>query len=206
MTAVTFRAEDHTYWIGGGLQRVPAVSEVVQLVTGQDYSAVPAFVLERAAERGRVLHAAIHRFEMTGIEPSLPLGYQGYFTSYRLWRDAQTDWTPEAFEEVVSGQVGESMIYGGTLDTRGVLNGQQAIVDYKSQSGKLTPPTRWKLAAYAYAAYGNDPSTRRLALHLRQDGKMAAEYDGEDWQEEWGNFETLLRAWWLRQRYGKVKS
>lgn len=201
MTEITFRAEDHTYWIGGGLQRVPAVSEVASLVTGDDYKSVPAFVLERAAERGRKLHTAIQRLEMTGLTGDVELAHQGYIRSYELWR-ADQEWVPESFEEVVCGQVGEC-IYGGTLDASGELNGQRCILDYKSQSGPLKAPILWKLAAYGYAKFGGSPPPRRLALHLRQDGKRAQEYDGEDWGEEWGNFEVLLKAWWLKQKYGK---
>lgn len=198
MYDLTYNADDHTYWLGGGLQQVPGVSEIIRDAgVGADYSQVPARVLEAAAQRGRAVHAAVEQLEATGIAPELPVPWRGYLDSWQRWRDA-VRWEADGFESLVYSPVYGG--YAGRCDLHGDVDGAPAVLDMKARATKPGERDLWQVAAYGYALYGGAPPPRRIVLHLQQDGGIAKALEGENWGEEWGTFELLLRMWHLRKR------
>lgn len=196
---LTFDPEPHIYrWNG---RRIPSVTQVLEPLF--DWSSVPAKVLERKRQIGVAVHSAIH-MELTGgvdmasIDPScVP-----YFDAWRRFRD-DCHFEPVLIEfRVVSAELGERYRFAGTLDEWGPLQGDPALIDWKTCMQLHTDAVGAQTAAYLKSlvrmGFGS-LQDRRFALKLGADGRYKLEpYIRID--HDWQRFLGLLREWNPEQR------
>ena len=118
----------HTYRIDG--VAVPSVTQVVDVITASERSAINPAVLAQAARRGTLVHEYTESIdygiplEEIEIEPALA----GYVQS---WLRFKRDWlfTPLHIEKpLYDAEAG----YAGRIDRIGTVNGRSAIVDIKT--------------------------------------------------------------------------
>ena len=174
--ALTFDAETHIYRHLGVV--VPSVTTILAGVRLVDFSRARASVLEEARIRGTAVHAAVqYDCEGTLDDSTLDAFVEGYVEAARSWRRcAQFD--PIAVEYRVFHPGYE---YAGTTDLIGYLDGQPAVVDWKT--GRATDAVAdLQLAAYAAAlryspppewfAVAKSSPIQRLAVELSDDGSF----------------------------------
>ena len=118
----------HTYRIDG--VAVPSVTQVVDVITSSERSAINPAVLAQAARRGTLVHEYTESIdygiplEEIDIDPALA----GYVQS---WLRFKRDWlfTPLYIEKALYS-AGDG--FAGRLDRIGTMNGHSAIVDVKT--------------------------------------------------------------------------
>lgn len=144
-----------------------SVTEILRDAGYQDFSMIPAHVLEKARVRG----VAVHKWNE--IETKAPETLEGvplpdeiapYVLAWRKWK-LESSFEVESAESQV---IDEFHDFGGTIDLLGKINGQPAIVDYKARYA-ITPEIGPQLAGYEVALGDPEPHLR-FALLLRANG------------------------------------
>ncbi len=167
-----FLDDVHEYYLEG--KRLPSVTEIIGVVLSKNrFGAVPAEIMEKARQRGKLVHAACHALDendldwdawrefdndraVTGEEAILPR-----VASYLMWRD-ETGFIPIDNEKIVASK---ELGFAGTLDKKGLLFSKMTIVDLKS--GEVGPETALQTAGYAIA--DGDVACQRIGLRLIPD-------------------------------------
>lgn len=178
---LVFDAEAHTYWLGS--ERLPSVTEIIKPL--QDFGSVPAFILERKAWIGTVVHATTElydRGELAEYDPEI----EGYLEA---WRKFTTDYQPE-WTGIEMRVHHPRFGYAGTIDRFGFINGELTVVDLKT-SAQLYPEVAIQLAGYAMAAPREDAVIPdRMAVRLTADG----DYETESYPDERGDCDVFLNC------------
>jgi hypothetical protein len=176
---LTFDEASHTYRKGGVL--VPSVTQILAPLF--DFSSVPAGVLAHASARGTAIHMACELFDQDDLDwSSVSDEILPYVEAYVEFRMA-TGFKPTHSEHRVFHQ---GLLYAGTLDLAGPVDGERSIIDIKSCT-VLSPAVGIQLAAYAEALSLEEPEqpkyTGRYALQLKKDGRFVFERytDKTDW-------------------------
>lgn len=127
MIALKFDAESHTYWLDGA--RIPSVTQVLKVLAGDQFAAVPKDVLANAAALGTAVHRAIELDINKELDDaSLHDSVRPYLDMWRDWC-AMTGFKPELSEQQVYSR---RLWFAGTVDVIGRFkNGVQAIIDIK---------------------------------------------------------------------------
>jgi hypothetical protein len=186
--ALTFRVEDHTYWLNG--QRVPNVTLILAPLT--DYSRIPPAALALAQQEGNHIHRTVELFVKNDLdEDTLPAWLKPRLAAFKKFQD-ETGFVMEGSEQrVYHPKHG----YAGTLDLTGTmldLNNDGAVIDVK-RSFYAGPVIGLQTVAYLEA--DNDRRRReklpkierRYALQLRADSTYRLqEFDDE------GDFTTFV--------------
>lgn len=125
LTSLTFDPEKHEYRIDGEV--VPSVTQILTKAGMTDLT----FCTEHGLNLGTAIHAAIHlhvtgKLDMDSLDPQVQPYYQQWlnFLNDTNFRVIQT-------EQPVYHT---GLMYAGTLDVRGELNGLQIVMDFKSNS------------------------------------------------------------------------
>jgi hypothetical protein len=145
---LTFDAATHTYRCDGII--MPSVTQVMKAAgLGQPYGHVDADTLERAADRGRLVHWACAEIDSgRQVDPVWIEGAEGYIAAYRLFA-RETGYRSDATEEYVChARLG----YAGQLDMRGWMHGRRIICDRKA-TASLHRDTAVQCAGYELAAH-----------------------------------------------------
>ncbi len=168
---VDYLDDVHEYFNRITRKRLPSVTEIIGVVIGNGkFKFVNDEVMERARQRGKLVHAACHQLDedeldweaweefdaqrvSAGEEPILPR-----VRSYQMWRD-ETGFIPMENEKIVAH---EELGYAGTLDKKGLLFAVPTIVDLKS--GPVGDETAIQTAGYAIA--DGCVAVRRVGLRL----------------------------------------
>jgi hypothetical protein len=187
------------YMVAG--QRVPSVTEALDLAGLVDFSDVPPDRLEWARARGQDIHGwtAIIDEGYAGDE-SPPWDITGYVDAYLRFKN-ESGFAPELIEHVV---INETYHYAGQLDRTGKLNGKKALVDIKAVA-KVGPATSLQTKAYALCL---DEPHNRYALQLKPDGTYrlhsyplkgrTESVDRDDW------YAALRMAYWKLTYMGET--
>lgn len=158
MQDLTYNPETHEYHWRGKL--VPSVTQVLKatgLIDDSWYS-------EESARRGQAVHRAVELDEAGTLDGStvhpkvLP-----YLEAWRQFR-RDTGYSSEVREYQVYHQ---SAQYAGTVDDRGILQGNKVILDRKTGGPQLWH--QFQLAAYAMA-HDEPRLYRRIRVQLKPDG------------------------------------
>ncbi len=202
-----FNEDDHTYWVG--TLRVPGVSSI----TGQldDFSGIPAAVLERKSQIGKAAHAA---FEIIGnggeVDPvTVHEAVRPYVEAFQLFLSENPVRVVMTEQKVFS----ERYFYAGMLDA--VLVGlerkpgfwekdQFLLPDYKTVA-QLRPTTGPQTAGYRLALPDMGvPRTQiqRLALQFKPDATYHIKAYNDSTDE--ACFLGLLAAYKWRMKNGLV--
>lgn len=169
----SFNKENHTYTLGG--VRLPSVTEILKFggLGGSRYF----------TEEGRIRGQAVHHAVFLEIDGDLNYGalhpkIKPYVDAWLAFKK-QTRFRP--IRELCEGpQFHNVLLYGGTPDVVGYLNGRAVVLDVKT--GDATT-AKYQTAAYRefprIAAFG--PS--RFDLRLRPDGlyRLNEHRGANDW-------------------------
>jgi hypothetical protein len=191
-----FDPEAHEYRFDGEV--VPSVTQVLAPIV--DYSAVPAFMLNYAADRGTQAHYACELYDADELdEESLDERLVPYVEAWKAFR-AESGFTIEHSEQRLYHP---RYRYAGTCDRVGILNGRRTVLEIKT-TATLLPATAVQCAAYQAAFNETAPAAMRakgcVAVHLRPDGSYRLERY-EDTREHFAAFVALLTLKNWRAKY-----
>ena len=198
---LTFDAPSHVYrWEG---QPVPSVTQVMEDVGIIDYSHIPEFSRDKWLERGRFVHEATH-FDDEGEldEGTLDESLLPYVLAWRKFRQESR----LVISLIEHRGYHQKFGYAGTLDRSGtvwVSGGVQADVLLDIKTTSAPEWTRYQTAAYA-AFFENPRRFRRLAVELHRDASYRLfEYEGKDWQNDFGIFCAALTTYRVKRQCNK---
>jgi len=168
MYALTFDEQTHTYRLNG--QVIPGVTSVLKPLT--DYSAVPAPVLQAAADFGKAVHRACELDDQMELdEDTMAPALAPYLSAWRKFcEDHRVEWL-----EIEHPIYHPTLRYAGTPDRIGNVKGLMSVVDIKA-TVELYPSVGPQLAAYAnaYADPRTASAMQRIAVQLKGDGSYVA--------------------------------
>jgi hypothetical protein len=160
MPELVFNAARHEYRLGA--QVLPSVTQVLAIL--EDFSAVPAEVLTRAAEFGSHVHQAVDLMLRGVLDwDSLDAALVPYVIGARRFLD-------ESGAHAVASEMRvyhKALKYAGTLDLLADWKGQRSLFDFKT--GSQVPRTVGpQTVAYALAldSMGALPVKRRYCVQL----------------------------------------
>lgn len=166
--ALSFEEEGHIYRLGKRV--LPSVTTILK-ATGlyDEYKEIPQHFVVAAGLRGDAVHAAVHRFNETGMwSPDIHPDVEPHLAAYRQWAE-ETGFTCHHSELRLHCQ---TLFFAGTLDDVGDIYGEPGLLDIKSTRELNIEATRIQTAAYywMYKRSGLEPQVGpddRYALHLR---------------------------------------
>jgi hypothetical protein len=157
-----FDAERHLYFLDGRL--LPSVTDILKEAGLLVYPGTN----EYQKQRGSYVHKATELIDI-GM-----LHWEGLDRALRPYCDGYVRFLGETgFEPLMTERslYHPGLLYAGTIDRIGVLEGSRVIVDIKT--GVPHPATEIQLAAYSELARPHVPVDRCLALYLRPDGSYS---------------------------------
>lgn len=168
---LTFNSERHEYRWDDHI--VPSVTQVLSPLFQWDK--VPPHVLERKRQIGTAVHAAIHLELTVGVDSaSIDPAVAPYFNAWKCFRDS-CDFEPVLVEYRVWHP---ELHYAGTFDEWGMLNGEPALIDWKTSMHLNYEAVGAQTAAYLTALSKSGIgalSDKRFALKLGSDGGFKLE-------------------------------
>lgn len=177
MAELTFREEDHSYWLGE--RRIFGVTEIIRdngLMNGTD------FFTDEARERGSMVHKACELLAFDNLDwDSVDKQIWGYVYSYKLYLEH----TKFRARHVEYQAIHPTLFYAGTFDALGHdFQSDDLLFDLKSGV-----PEKWhqiQTAFYAELAHANHHNVqRRGTVYLQRDGSIAKFHqhnDKSDWK------------------------
>ena len=153
-SVLVFDPIKHTYTLDGKL--IPSVTTVLKRATIIDTT----WYREPCTKRGTDIHNAIECIE--SVEHGLPR-----IMAYIHFRMAEGYFPVDVGMSVYS----ERHMYGGTIDTAGMLYGEYSVIDFKS--GRAPEWVRLQLAAYCHCLVEMGKCAkmpRGYSLELRKNG------------------------------------
>jgi hypothetical protein len=163
--ALHFDPDAHVYTFDG--RRVPSVTQLLAPIA-QDFSMVPAGVLEAKRILGTVVHEACQYDDEGDLDDeTVPAEVDGYLSAWRKFR-ADTGACIIANEKQMYHA---DLQYAGTVDRVASFDGEMWVLDLKT-SAAPAPSYGVQLAGYAglLAANGLLVPLRRATVHLFNDG------------------------------------
>lgn len=185
---VEFEPVGHTYKLDGA--PVPSVTQVLQLL--EDFSGIPAHILEAARVFGSHVHDAV-AFDIRGRLDwqTLDLALVPYVEAWRKFK-ADSGFVVLASEAVVAHRLHR---FAGKLDLRGVLNKRRVLIDIKS--GQLPRTVGPQTAAYDEG--GKDTHgikcERRYCLQLNPSLPCGYKLHALTNPSDWSMFLSALNCW-----------
>ncbi len=168
MSRLKFDAESHTYWLDGA--RIPSVTQVLKVLTGDQFASVPKDVLANAVALGTAVHCAIELdIDKELDDASLHDTVRPYLDMWRNWC-AVTGFEPDLSEQQVYSR---RLRFAGTVDVIGRFkNGDKAIIDIK-RCALMPPSVGPQTAGYAlaYSESFDCDKPHRFALQFPKNAK-----------------------------------
>jgi hypothetical protein len=164
MSILQYFDKGHIYMLEG--ERIPCVSDLCRFLHREIYKEAPIWQLEAAADRGTKVHAATEVLDKTG-QAEIEDEYLPYLKAYALFRqehDAQ-------WELIEHSDYHPQLMYAGTIDRYGLVDGIKTLVDLKTTYQVYKPLCGASLNLYRMILEARGKQVERLAiLHLRKDG------------------------------------
>lgn len=190
---LVFDEASHRYTLDG--KPLPSVTKIIHSVLNPNAAFAPG-----SAERGKAVHLACQLHDEDDLdETSLSPKIAGYLEGWKAFL-AEFGCVVHKIEMPVYSTV---YLYAGTLDRIVSFpdNDKTGLAVLDIKSGVVTPETGLQTAAYALAYHemtGILP-TKRMAIHLKEDGGYRAQaYDN---REDYNDFLSCLRVFRWRQRH-----
>lgn len=163
----TFDHVDHSYWLGQ--TRLIGISEAIKAAGLNDFSMIDPDVLERAAQRGRAVHAACHYLDDDDLDwATVSPEIEPYV---RAWERFKAETGVELLE-IETPRCHATLGFAGTPDRIVRFGPHVGTIDLKTfKPGEVTGV---QLAGYSYLKFGPQPfvnAPKRWGLWLKDDGK-----------------------------------
>lgn len=124
MATLLFFDQGHKYTLDG--EELPSVTTITRFLS-YDYKSDSPWLAPAAARRGSDVHAACAMLDY-GEEPETDPEISGYLKAYlRFLMDYQPDW-----EGIETPLYDPGMLFAGTPDRWGHINGRRVLVDIKT--------------------------------------------------------------------------
>ena len=181
------RDANHKYTIDD--QPVPGVSEILQ---GVGYVDTRYFDAE-SRQRGTAVHKVCELWDKGTPIPGLAKfpELHGYLEAWKKFR-AEAGFKPEEIEYVVGHP---ALMYAGTLDRLGDMDGSNLLVDIKTGTPAWWHPIQ--TAAYGGMVMGTGP---RMGVYLRGNGDYRIESHND--YMDWDRFVWALNIWKEKEPHG----
>lgn len=207
--ALLFDAGAHEYFLDG--PRVPSNTQILRDSGLIQLDGVPSFVLEAALTRGSAVHQLVHYLNENDLDwDSVDPAYRPYLDAWQSFRE-QRDLRIDLCEYRVASRCHR---VAGTLDCLGLLEGDGAVIDYKTgnpedvaadfqTAGYVAMAEEWAKTDPRLAdVLGRYRRVRRFSVRLRRDGTFRVkEYTDV---RDFSRFITLVSAWHIRQERGAI--
>lgn len=160
-----FFDEGHIYEYNGAV--IPSVSELLRFISREVYGDINKYILDRAAERGTAVHAATQALDEHGLV-DCPEEIYGYLEAYVAFRRQHTvEW--QYIEKPIAHP---EMLYAGTIDRAGIVDGVPTVLDIKTNSAIKKPLVKAQLNGYKLLMDTIGFHAQRLCcLQLMSNGK-----------------------------------
>ena len=124
MSELVFKPKGHKYYLDG--EEIPSVSEVTRFLSREVYGEIDQIALDRAAERGTLVHKATETLDTKGYVEA-PSEIDGYIQAYLKFRkEHAVEW------ELIEHMTHMEADYAGTIDRYGTVDGERCILDIKT--------------------------------------------------------------------------
>ncbi len=181
-----FCEKTHTYTVNGFV--VPSVSEIMKPLSAAHYGGIDTDTLNKAANRGTIVHAAVENYLLFGIE-DISKELRGYFDGFKKWID-EVKPVPIKTECRIYHK---TLNYAGTADLPCYIDNVPTLVDFKTTATVAKILTRVQLEAYKKAFESHEIKfERKLIIQSRKDGTYHAEQHPIADAESWKVFTELL--------------
>lgn len=196
-----FAPEKHIYTVNG--EQLPSVSQIIRLDDrSESYDGIPEHVLQKAADRGNKVHAAIEQWIMDGCAGD-PWHDDPETHDYLM---AFNDFVRLGFMQPFQSELllyHPELRYAGTIDILALVGGKPALIDVKTTSKYLERKCQLQLAGYGdlIGFWGpkvdrifSDRKCDRFILHLdrRKGPKLHRMRDTESHDRD---FRALVAQW-----------
>ena len=156
---VVFDKDEHTYTLNGRILH-GITGMLSRQLFADKYKDIPAFVLQRAAERGTMIHEDCEFADATGLEPQTTEG--------RNYLELRKDFTVLCNEYTVS----DNEFFASNIDCVWEKDGEVVLADIKTTSHLDEEYVAWQLSIYAYLFELQNPHlkvARLFAVWLRDE-------------------------------------
>ena len=159
-----FFDKGHIYMLDG--ERLPCVSDLCRFLHREIYSDAPVWQLEVAADRGTKVHASTEALDKTG-RAEIEDEYLPYLQAYvRFRQEHDVQW-----ELIEHPDYHPEMMYAGTIDRYGMVDGFRTLVDLKTTYTVYKPLCSASLNLYRLMLEARGKQVEKLLIiHLKKDG------------------------------------
>jgi len=188
-----FDADTHTY-VDDGVE-IPSVTQILERV-----GLVNTYFMNQypeARQRGTDVHEATALIDRGALELGDFDGWMaGWIDSWSLFK---IDNAIDDFSHVESRFGSAELGYAGTVDRVAMIDDKPVIIDLKT--GKPARTHKLQLAAYAIGLGLMSKDTRRMCVHLTDDGEYKVkEYTDPEDYDDWIALSEYVR---VMRKYGK---
>lgn len=164
MAELTFIEKTHVYLLGG--EELPCVSDLCRFLSREIYKDAPVWQVEAAALRGTAVHAATQALDTAAVA-EIPEEYLSYLLAYKAFLGAHS----VQWELVEAAMYHPELLYAGTIDRYGLLNGKRTLLDIKTTYTVHRPLCKASLNLYRLLLEARGKGVEQLCiLHLKKDG------------------------------------
>lgn len=170
---VVFNKDEHTYTLNGKILH-GITGMLSRQLFADKYKDIPAFVLQRAAERGTMIHDDCEFADATGLEPQTTEG--------RNYLELRKDFTVLCNEYTVS----DNEYFASNIDCVWEKDGEVVLADIKTTSHLDEEYVAWQLSIYAYLFELQNPHlkvARLFAVWLRDEIAKLVEVERKPTEE-----------------------
>lgn len=206
---ITFDRASHRYTLDG--QDVPSNTQVLKYMGLVRLDGIPGFILERARQRGSDVHELLHYYNEGDLDWStVDPEYVGYLEAWQRFLGERAFQLRLCEYRVASRR----HRVAGTLDCLGVLDGQGALIDFKTGDPDDVSADL-QTAGYVLMAYETAEwdarlaavlaefrTLRRHAVRLRKHGEFQVET--YDIPKDFTDFIALVSAWHVARSRGAM--
>jgi hypothetical protein len=159
-----FFDKGHIYMLDG--ERLPCVSDLCRFLHREIYSDAPVWQLEVAAEMGTKVHASTEALDKTG-RAEIDGDYVPYLEAYaQFLREHEVSW-----ELIEHPDYHPDLMYAGTIDRYGMVDGFRTLVDLKTTYTVYKPLCSASLNLYRLMLEARGKQVEKLLIiHLKKDG------------------------------------
>ena len=162
--SLEFYDKSHVYELDG--ERIPCVSDLCRFLHKEVYKDAPLWQMEAAADRGTKVHAATEALDKTG-RAEIEDGYLPYLQAYAQFRqEHEVQW-----ELIEYADYHPELMYAGTIDRYGMVDGYHTLVDLKTTYRVYKPLCGASLNLYRLILEARQKAVERLMIiHLKKEG------------------------------------